>query len=81
MAFTTITIPADVHSLLRSLKQPGESFGDVIRRRVRPPADPCGELLDRLEDTDRHLPPADPALEAKLHAGRGRRTDRPAPRA
>lgn len=81
MSFRTLTIPADVHALLKSQKLPGESFGDLLRRRMRPPADTRGEALDRLEEMDAHLPPPDPQLDRALASGRGRRSRRPAPRA
>ena len=72
MGHRTITVPEDVHAMLAAQKQSGESFGELLRRRLRPPADTCGELLERLEQ----LPP--PAVhEASLKAllaGRGRRS-------
>jgi predicted CopG family antitoxin len=49
MGQRTISVPADVHELLSAQRRPGESFGDLLRRRMRPPAETCGDILDRLE--------------------------------
>jgi predicted CopG family antitoxin len=74
MATTTISISADAHKLLKQLKQPGESYSDVILEYVRPPAETGGELLDRL----RHIEPpiVDRELMTQVRAGRGRRSQR-----
>jgi hypothetical protein len=75
----TISVPADVHELLSAQKEPGESFGDLLRRPMRPPADTCGELLDRLEDLP--LPALDRKQLTAFRKGRRCRSHRPAPRA
>jgi hypothetical protein len=80
MGNRTISVPADVHELLRQQKLAGESFGDLLRRRLQPPADTCGEILDRLEELDPHLAGIQLAELDRLAASRGRRSRRPAAR-
>lgn len=78
MKYRTISIPPDVHEMLAAQKQPGESFGDLLRRRMRPPANTCDELLERLEELP--LPQLDEERMAGFLASRGRRSQRPARR-
>ena len=61
--------------MLKGLKHPGESFSAVILRHTHPPAETCGELLERLEA----LPPPEinPDQLRKFRAQRGRRSRRP----
>lgn len=75
MTNRTIRVPPDVHEMLAAQKQPGESFGDLLRRRMRPPANTCGELLARLEELP--LPQVDDERMASFLTGRGRRSQRP----
>lgn len=74
MAFKTITINEKAYGLLAGLKQPGDSFSKVIERHVQPPADTCGELLERFEGYE--PPPSDEAAWQALRKGRGRRSPR-----
>jgi predicted CopG family antitoxin len=75
MATTTIRITAAAHKLLKQLKEPGESFSDVIIdhfRQRRSACETAGEMLDRLESL-----PAPMIDEKKLKAlrmGRARRS-------
>ena len=71
---TTITINADAYKLLKSLKHPGDSFSDVILENLQPPAETCGELLDRLESAP--APKIDADRLRMLEASRGRRSRR-----
>lgn len=73
MPSTTITISAEAYERLKRLKNPGESFSDVILENVRPPARTCGELLEQLESIKG--PFVDKELMAQVRSGRGRRLD------
>jgi hypothetical protein len=75
MPFTTITISTDAHERLRNLKEPGDSFSDVILRNVHQPCETAGELLDAIWPLK--LPPMNPRRLALLRSGRGRRSNRP----
>lgn len=75
MPFTTITISTDAHARLRKLKEPGDSFSDVILRNVHQPCETAGELLEAFKNVE--LPPMDPRRLALLKSGRGRRSNRP----
>jgi hypothetical protein len=60
MACTNITLNAAAYERLKNMKRPGQSFSDVVLQYLAPPADTCGELLDRLEKAP---PPAGLNLE------------------
>lgn len=75
MPFTTITISTDAHTRLRKLKEPGDSFSDVILRNVHQPCATAGEMLAVFKNVD--LPPMNPRRLALLRSGRGRRSNRP----
>lgn len=65
MGTRTISIPEDVHALLTAQKQPGESFGDLLRRR----------MVKR-----QGAPPQSVARKTRIKAliaGHGRRTKHP----
>lgn len=74
MAFVTITIKDAAYRRLRRLKEPGDSFSDVILRQLPDPCETAGEVLQRLETIP--IPRANPKLRAALLAGRGRRSSR-----
>jgi len=75
MPFTTITISTEAHERLRKLKEPGDSFSDVILRTIPQPCATAGELLEAFESVV--LPPMNPRRLALLRSGRGRRSNRP----
>jgi predicted CopG family antitoxin len=74
MSSTTITISSQAYERLKELKNPGESFSDVILENINPPARTCGELLDQLENIKGTF--VDKELMAQVRAGRGRRSNR-----
>lgn len=74
MAFKTITIDVPAYNRLKKLKQPGDSFSDVLKRELPAPCDVAGEIEAYYR---RHgVPEANPRLEAALRAGRSRRSMR-----
>ncbi|MGP8201183.1 MAG: antitoxin VapB family protein [Limisphaerales bacterium] len=75
MPFTTITISTEAHARLRKLKEPGDSFSDVILRTLPQPCATAGEMLEAFKNVD--LPPMNNRRLALLHSGRGRRSNRP----
>jgi Putative antitoxin len=49
MAFTTLTVRADVARRLKKAKAPGESYSDILERLLEnQPADTVGDWLDSL---------------------------------
>jgi hypothetical protein len=74
MASVRISVSVEAHERLKKLKEPEDSFSDVILRELPNPCDTAGELLGRLEKLP--LPKADPKLRAAVLAGRGRRSKR-----
>jgi predicted CopG family antitoxin len=74
MPSITITVSTEAYARLKKLKEPGDSYSDVILRELPNPCLTAGELLDRLERED--VPKADPKLLAAFRAGRGRRSNR-----
>jgi hypothetical protein len=49
MAAKTIALDAETYELLRRNRRAGETFSDVVRRQLRPPAkisDLSGDLID-----------------------------------
>jgi hypothetical protein len=79
MPFTTITISTEAHARLRKLKEPGDSFSDVILRTIPRPCATAGEMLEAFESVP--LTPMNPRRGALLRSGRGRRSNRPRPSA
>lgn len=75
MPSITITLSVEAYARLKKLKEPGDSYSDVILRELPDPCLTAGELLDRLEREG--VPKADPKLRAAWLAGRGRRSNRP----
>ena len=54
MASTNVNLNEAAYGRLKKLRQPNESFSDVILRELPERANTCGELLDWIEQT----PPA-----------------------
>jgi predicted CopG family antitoxin len=75
MPFTTITISIEAHTRLRKLKEPGDSFSDVILRTIPQPCATAGDMLEVFKNVE--LPPMNPRRLALLRSGRGRRSNRP----
>ena len=76
--YTTISVNDRAIARLRKNKLPGDTYSDVILRELPDPADTLGELLDCWEHEEG--PKANPKLRAAMLSGRGRRSNRPAPR-
>jgi hypothetical protein len=74
MAFKTITLSVSAYERLKKLKEPGESFSEVVLRELPEPCDTCGEILDSFKHQP--APMANPKLRAAMLAGRGRRSPR-----
>ena len=75
MPFTTITISTEAHARLRKLKEPGDSFSDVILRTIPQPCATAGEMLEAFKNVE--LPPMNPRRVVLLRSGRGRCLNRP----
>lgn len=74
MAFKTITIDVEAYNRLKELKEPGDSFTDVLMRELRQPLKTAGEIE---EYYSKHgVPKANPKLRRAMLAGRGRRSKR-----
>ena len=74
VASTTITLNAEAYRRLRLLKQKGESYSDVVIRRLPQHADTFGELLDFSEQDP--PPQLDEATLAVALKNRKRRSKR-----
>jgi hypothetical protein len=74
MAFKTITISVTAYERLKKLKEPGESFSEVVLRELPDPCDTCGDILHSFKH--RPVPRANPKLREAMLAGRGRRSPR-----
>ena len=70
----SITLKRPAYERLKRLKEPGESFSDVVMRQLPEPWDTCGEVLDGLKRGP--AVKADPQLRKAMLAGRGRRSSR-----
>ena len=75
MPTTTITLNAKAYKLLKDLKQPGNTFSDVVIEYVRPPARTAGELLKDLEEIEGQ-PIIDDDLMREVRAGRSQKRSR-----
>lgn len=74
MATWNIAIKEEAYKRLKKLKQPGDSFTDVILRELPDPLETAGELLDYFEQHP--VPKANPKLRKTMLAGRERRSHR-----
>jgi len=74
MPFTTITISTEAHARLRKLKQPGDSFSQVILRDTPEPCATAGEMLEAFDNIE--LPAMNPRRIALMQSGRGRSSNR-----
>lgn len=74
MAFKTITISVTAYERLKKLKEPGESFSEVVLRELPEPCDTCGDILASFKRQP--VPHANPKLREAMLAGRGRRSSR-----
>jgi predicted CopG family antitoxin len=80
MATTTISIKTEAYETLARLKKKGQSFSDVMLQNLRAKPKTCGELLDELERDFEGVQIFEPNLLKQVKAGRGRRSNRPAPK-
>jgi len=70
MASVTVTLSDKAYSRLKRLKEPGDSFSDVILRELPEPCDTAGEVLESLKQ---HPPAkANAKLRARMLSGRAR---------
>ena len=74
MASTNIMINDRAYSVLKKLKQPGDSFSDVLLRELPQPLETAGEVEDHF--ATHGVPKADPKLRRAMLANRGRRSPR-----
>lgn len=81
MASNRVALNDAAYEGLKRIRGPGESFSDAVLKILpRPKARTCGELLDELERDFEGVRLFDPELIEQVKAGRGRRSNRPAPR-
>ena len=70
----SITLKKPAYDRLKKLKEPGDSFSDVVMRELPERIDTLGDMEDYW---DRHeMPKANPKLAQKMLSGRGRRSNR-----
>ena len=70
----SITLTKTAYDRLKKLKEPGQSFSQVVLRELPERLETCGELEDYFA---RHgVPKANPKLERAMLSGRGRRSKR-----
>jgi len=74
MATWNIAIKEEAYKRLKKLKQPGDSFTDVILRELPDPLETAGEILDYFEKHP--VPKANPKMREAMLSGRGRRSHR-----
>ena len=69
-----ITLTQPAYDRLRKLKEPGESFSQMVLRELPERLATCGELEDYF--AKHGVPKANPELEQAMLSGRGRRSRR-----
>ncbi len=69
-----ITLTKPAYERMKKLKEPGESFSDMVMRQLPEPWDTCGEVLEGIKRGPAIK--ADPSLKKAMLAGRGRRSPR-----
>ena len=70
----SITLKRPAYERLKKLKEPGDSFSDVVMRELPERIDTLGDMLDYWDTHE--MPKSNPKLEAKMLSGRGRRSNR-----
>ena len=80
MASTNVNLNAEAYRALQKAKKKGQSFSEVVLRYVKPKPRTCGELLDELEREFDGVRIFDPELIRHVKSGRGRRSNRSAPK-
>ena len=69
-----ITLTKAAYDRLKKLKEPGESFSQMVMRELPERLVTCGELEDYF--AKHGVPKANPKLEQAMLSGRGRRSRR-----
>jgi hypothetical protein len=69
-----ITLTKPAYDRLKKLKEPGESFSQMVMRELPELLETCGELEDYF--ALHGVPKANPKLEQAMLSGRGRRSKR-----
>lgn len=70
-----ITLTKPAYERLKKLKEPGESFSQMVMRELPEKCDTLGEILDYY--SKHGVPKPDPELRKRMLEGRGRRSRRP----
>jgi predicted CopG family antitoxin len=70
----SITLKKPAYERLKKLKEPGDSFSDVVMRELPERIDTLGEMEDYF--AKHGVPKANPKLEQRMLSGRGRRSKR-----
>jgi len=70
----SITLKRPAYERLKKLKEPGESFSDVVMRELPERIDTLGDVEDYF--AKHGVPKANPKLEVRMLSGRGRRSNR-----
>ena len=69
-----ITLTKAAYERMKKLKEPGESFSEMVMRELPQRFDTLGEMENYF--AEHGVPKADPSLEKTVLAGRGRRSKR-----
>jgi predicted CopG family antitoxin len=70
----SITLKRPAYERLKKLKEPGDSFSDVVMRELPERIDTLGDMEDYF--AKHGVPKANPKLEERMLSGRGRRSNR-----